>query len=66
MGRTPCPLNVPEGHEKHDQYEESKRKINEKQQVVSLYMQNAWNINIDDLRAAVTQGIDEAANGNLD
>ena len=61
-----APLNVPEGHEKHDQYEESKRKINEKQQVVSLYMQNAWNINIDDLRAAVTQGIDEAANGNLD
>ena len=61
-----APLNVPEGHEKHDQYEESKRKINEKQQAVSLYMQNAWNINIDDLRAAVTQGIDEAANGNLD
>lgn len=60
------PLNVPEEDPNYNSFQESRRMIDEKLQMVSDYMQNSYGVNIDELRDAILKNIDEVVSGNLD
>ena len=60
------PLSVPSSDDNYEDYQESRRMINEKVQSVRSYMQDSYGVNIDSLRTAILTNMDEVVNGNLE
>lgn len=60
------PLNVPQENANYADYQESRRMIEDKLQVVRSYMQDSYGVDIDQLRDAILRNMDEVVNGNLE
>lgn len=59
-------LNISSTDVNYSTYQEALRMINEKLQMVKTYMQDTYGVDIDLLREAILESIDEVVAGNLD